>query len=551
VIDQSRTVAVAPALPMAAGVAPPDFSPAASGREEEQGIVQSQTISTRKNSANFVAMAAVISAVAVMAGCGGTIYTAQDKFRTGDTVSALSTIEPVALNKSSDVTTDPETGLEIERRVNSNPAALLVWLEYGSMLHHAGRFDESTDAFTLAENRLREIDSDPDLRFSDEFVGYATNPENMRYIGTAYDRVMSPLYRGLNAMLLGDMETPRQAFNEAENQQVAAVQFRQRLIDEMNAERQERQAKLKEEDGADVDLEASSNVEQAKEDDRFREDYEQAYGDIDRYQPYGTYAVPFASLLHAVYLLGTQEDTSDADKARSLLRQIAGMVDDDASRALVFQTLNDAEAGVRGQRVSGVTYIVFSTGVAPSRDQVRIDLPIILVDQRNRTGVPYVGVAFPKLVFHNSYEPYLTVFAPQGTVHTHKIADMDRIIAADFKAEFPLMLTRAVVSAAIKAGAAWAANEATKDQGWLNIITVVTTTVYQAINNKADRRTWASLPKQVQFARIQTPSDGIVRLHRSTGEELVFEVDPAGVGFIYVRSINPEAPALARAVDLR
>lgn len=459
----------------------------------------------------------VVGALAlVLVGCGSTVRPAQQTFRAGNIDGALASLER-----------------DMPRASEGNDA-VLFWLEYGSVLHHAGQFERSSEALLEAEARMAALDARPATSVSAEAAALISNPNAVAYHGKAYDRVMSPLYRGINALLEGDAETPRQAFNEAALQLADAIAWRQASIDLINEERQAWSA------GARQPL----RVEQTMNDPTMQSRLRDAYGDLEQFQPYAGYGNPFAELLHAVYLLGVQQDGADADRARTMLRRVLGMV---PGNAHVPSDLAAAEqAAATGQRVRGVTYVIFATGTAPQRESNRIDLPLFFFNDT----VDYFGIALPFLVFDRAYEPDLIVRSGGVEARTQLVADMDRIIATDFQHELPLLVQRSLVSAAAKAAAAWGVNQAVDDDGWVGLGVRVGLIAYQYSQNTTDLRTWATLPKQFQYARIETPADGRITVQRRSGESVSFELDPDRVNIVYARSIGPGQPLLVRAVGL-
>ena len=79
---------------------------------------------------------------------------------------------------------------------------------------------------------------------------------------------------------------------------------------------------------------------------------------------------------------------------------------------------------------------------------------------------------------------------------------MDGVIAREFKDELPTVITRTIIAAGVKAGVAFAAHRATRDDPLLNLLTRVATTAYQYTVNNADLRTWRTLPKTISVARL-------------------------------------------------
>jgi hypothetical protein len=152
---------------------------------------------------------------------------------------------------------------------------------------------------------------------------------------------------------------------------------------------------------------------------------------------------------------------------------------------------------------------------------------------------------------NDDYCASLGVEAGGQLLQTAVVADMDRVIAREFKNELPIVITRTLVSAGTKALIAYGLKEATKDQGLASIATRVSTTAYQVLANQADLRTWATLPKQFQYARIPNPADGRLVISASGHAPILYTVDPAAVNVIWVRSINSKSPPITSQFILK
>ena len=451
--------------------------------------------------------------VLTMTGCGEPLKSAQQSFLRGDYESAEATLAKAA------------------KKNRSGSDAVLLWLEYASMLHHLGEYERSSEAFLVAEERIRAIDGSPAVSVSEETRVALTNPEETVYRGTGYDRIMAPTLRGLNAMFAGEVESARQAFIEAGFQRQAAEDLRAEQIDKARA--------------AQKRADESANIERTTNDPQAQAKLQEMYARLDQFQPYADYANPFSEWLQAVYLLGVQIDPSDADRARSLLNRVLGMVPENP---FVQADFASAEAATRGEALEGVTYVVFATGTAPFRAGERIDLPLFLVNRE----VDYVGVAIPVLHFNRSFEESLLVEAGGSSTQTAVLADMDRVISADFNAERGALITRQIAGAIVKAAAAWGVNQAAKqsNSAEVELLVRLATIFYQVAMNKTDNRSWISLPKQYQYARVTTPASGEIELRRPSGESRVVDVAPDGVKIVYARSVGPGLPMTVDSVAL-
>jgi hypothetical protein len=193
-----------------------------------------------------------------------------------------------------------------------------------------------------------------------------------------------------------------------------------------------------------------------------------------------------------------------------------------------------------------LTYVIFETGRAASRDQERIDIPIIIAD------VSYVGAAFPRLEFHENHLASLGVGAGDRQEQTGLVASMDSIIALDFKNEWPAILTKTLISTVAKGAAAYAANTAARQQeDWAGLLMRIGTAIAQAAVNIADTRTWSTLPKEFQVARLPTPEDRVIRLTGPAGPVAEVQLIDGTVNVVYVRSVTSSSPLLISQFKLK
>jgi hypothetical protein len=140
--------------------------------------------------------------------------------------------------------------------------------------------------------------------------------------------------------------------------------------------------------------------------------------------------------------------------------------------------------------------VIFETGAAPTRTEVRIDVPTFLVTSK----LAYIGAAFPKLQFHDDYAPALTITSAGQTLSTASLASMDSIVASEFRNEWPTVVTKTLITAATKAIAQAAVQKQLDDHvgGLGGLIGTIAMTAVNAGTTIADTRTWTTLPKEFQ-----------------------------------------------------
>lgn len=416
---------------------------------------------------------------------------------------------------------------------------VIAHLEWGNIARASNNFEISNLAFQLADEAIDNIDEQPEISVTDEGLAALTNMNALPYRGTNYDRVMLSTYRALNFMQMGNVDAARVELRKAYQRQVDAVQ--------RNAERIEgakEAAALAKQESKGQERPAY-DADRAREDKRFQEGVTEHYSDLDQYQAYADYVNPFSEFLQGIYFMSAAADGDDVERARKSLQRAAGMV---PSNAWLKEDLTMANKVANGDRVKPITYVIFETGTAPERKQIRIDIPLFLLTDE----IDYVGANFPRLSKNDQYVRSLTVQASSQTRQTQVLSDIDSIVGQEFKNELPIIITKTLIASGTKALIAYGLKEATEDQNpWLAIGTRVATTLYQAATNEADLRTWATLPKQVQYARMTTPQDGVVVLTGSGGQPpITMNVTPGAVNVILVRSISPSTAMQASQFSL-
>jgi hypothetical protein len=130
---------------------------------------------------------------------------------------------------------------------------------------------------------------------------------------------------------------------------------------------------------------------------------------------------------------------------------------------------------------------------------------------------------------------------------------MDSVIALDFKNEWPVILTKTMISAVAKGVAAYAVNNAVEEKaGFLGgLVSKIATAAYQASVNIADTRGWTTLPKEFQVARIATPVDRKIVLSTASCAPVEVSLVDGVVNVVCVRNINSSSPLLVSQFKLK
>ncbi len=423
---------------------------------------------------------------------------------------------------------------------NANNKDAVIWrLEQGAVLRAAGQYADSNEAFDKAQAKIDDYAQKAKVRVGQEAGALLSNQANLDYEGRSYDGIMLNTYRALNYLALGDPDKARPEIIRAYQRQQDAVEANKKRI----AEAQDNVEKSSEKDKA--------AIEKAQQDTKFQSQLSGVSANLDGIKAYADYVNPFTVYLDGLFFLANAADASDLERAHKSFERASGYAPDND---YIKQDLALTDAVMQGKPLTPITYVIFETGCAPSRGQIRVDIPIII------SKVSYVGAAFPTLKMQDSYTPSLTVVADGVGVNSALVASIDSIVATDFKNELPVVITKTIASTITKAVAAYAINDAARQSGGnevglgnnlAGLLTQVVTGVYQAAVNIADERTWTTLPKQFQVARIATPGDRKIDLTTPNGMNTSVIVGDGTVNVVYVKSISAGTPLLISQFKLK
>lgn len=405
---------------------------------------------------------------------------------------------------------------------------VLDHLELGTVERIAGRWQASDATLGEAWTRMHELGDPADPAFTDTLAAIAVNERALPYVGQSLDRTMCATLRALDLMAMGDLDAARSELKRAQFAQEDAERRFAEQIDEARTKMESESENL----GA---IESSSE---------FRSQYEQTYGDLaTRFAPYDGWTVPFTDWLTAVLLMVDGGPGGDADRSIDLLRRVLGTVGDQRA---VASDLALAKATFESRLPRPPqTWVVVESGFAPRREEVVFRIPAFIPE------MPFIGVAFPRLVQSDAGPVGATVTAGATSTDAAVVCDMGSVVAHEFEATLPLITGRAIGAAVAKAAASLAANLAAKQSGndWVLIASLISTNIYGYATTLADLRTWRTLPRAYAVARVPTPEDGLVRLSGPIGDHSI-RVSAGKDSMIVVRCPRAGGPTSIHAFSL-
>ncbi len=388
----------------------------------------------------------------------------------------------------------------------------LLWcLNAGTIYRIKQQPVESNQYFDHAEEIFNRHQADRN-KAGETVAGTVASDNVVAYTGKVYDGIMLNVYKALNFMKLQEHELARVELNRALDRQRMAIEY---YNNELARSQQEAQKKNKNnaEKAGDVSNGSYSNI------------VNQNYPDLAGYKVYSDFVNPMANYLAGLffYLDG------DYNKSSQLLKESVGM---SGENQYVVADYEMVENILNGQQVqTGHVWVIYENGLSPEREELLFGLPIPV----NNTLI-FIEIALPKLVSRSGDGGAVVISAAEMQVEAKQLASMERVIQTEFKKEFDMALTRAIMSATAKAVAQYAV----KDQDGLVQLGVL---AYTLLSTAADVRMWTSLPREFQLARLPLPAEGKMNISIA-GSSRQIELPACKNAIIYIKKTNSNTPAV-------
>ena len=400
------------------------------------------------------------------------------------------------------------------RRAGTGGKDALVWqLENAAVLRADDRLPESDGAFEAARELYTTRREGARVLLVRGGAALLSTPANLPYNGTGYDGIMINTYQALDALRVGKPDAARVHLTRAYLLQQEIVQDNAIRIEKEKTQ-VEKDARLAQTISGAQPLAQSPVLESVR----------------PELSAYADYVNPFTVYLDGLFHLTQAADASDIERARKSFERVRSFA---PNCVTVSNDYVAAASAVTRVKLKPSVYVIFETGMAPSLEQVRIDIPVPIAT------VNYVGISFPRLRYDPTFIPSLGVRTGKDTVRTERICSMDAVITKEFNNDFPSILAKAVAAALTKAVASAAANIAARESGndYAKIAVWAGTLAYQLSTNVADTRSWQTLPKEFQICRVDMPDDRRLALSVSGWEQPV-TVIPGEVVVIYAKAVS-------------
>lgn len=303
-------------------------------------------------------------------------------------------------------------------------------------------------------------------------VGAVLANENVKtYRGNIYEGVLINYYKALLAMKEGDNALARVEFNRANDRQRRAKDYYQKDI-------QKALQKQQEEDSNDM-----SQVNQSATQGALQSQLGNQYIKLHSFKAYNNFINPAVSYVSGLFFFLQ----ADYAKSLDLYKQAYGMT----QAEVIDEDIGVLRARQKGDKTS-YTWLIIEDGKSPQKEDVSLNFPAYLVS----SNVLHIGMSVPALIDGEDFHRGIGVKGDSINQKASLIADLEGVIANEFREQLPFVLTRAMSSAILKAITQSALQEHAGAYGLLAGM------IYSAATTSADVRISTVLPNKIYALRI-------------------------------------------------
>jgi len=370
---------------------------------------------------------------------------------------------------------------DIEKQSNTKKDRVLYLLNKGMVLSMKRDFAGSNQAFEAAKAEMDRLYA---VSVTENTLSFIVNDSTVSYAGDDYEQVLLHLYMALNFLELGQ---PKEARVEALQVDVKLREIGERIPDYKFTE-----------DALSRYLSGMIYEELGEWSDAMI-DYRKAYEAYKKYQV-NNYGVPMPDMLkHDLLRLAQRQGLKD-EAARYSKEFNIELQQDKIQKAgqegeLVF-ILNNGLAPIKREKV--VAAWVPSPAGKSGPQAARSPSPPLLV----KIALPYYESRA-----NNVLSARILVSGNQAD--TQLVENIDAIARASLDARMPAItarsIARAVAKGAIQESVDRAGNSGNSNDAAVQLISSFVIRVATAATERADTRSWLTLPANIQMAKISLP----------------------------------------------
>ena len=397
---------------------------------------------------------------------------------------------------------------------------LILWNELGgSLARDCENYEKSNAYFDSAENLYKQnVDLEGAMHKSGAYAAsFFTNDNARDYQGNVYEAIMLNVYKGLNYMSLGDLAAASVEFNRAIDRQRRAKEL---FAEEIAAQKDYLSRQSYDTQSAVLNSQTQNII------------YSRYAGTVfSNFSAYANFTNPFATYMAGLFFAVSGDPKKGADLLReaSAMQPESSQIAEDYELALAWSrgmgvnsNLNNGSAQNYNSNLKYI-WLIYENGQGMLKDELSFSVPIFLPNRKSFS----MHLALPTLRWGASSYGALTL----NSRATQQVSSMDRVIVSEFKTKLPLIVTNALLRTVSRTSLQVAANE--KEA---SLVSLVVSLVSGSLN-RADVRSWTSLPRDFQAARVK--NEGEITI--VAGAQIIrnFNVPKDKNVIIYVKSPAP------------
>ncbi|MEA3222945.1 MAG: hypothetical protein U9P49_07255 [Thermodesulfobacteriota bacterium] len=363
---------------------------------------------------------------------------------------------------------------------------VLIHLERGTILQGMGQFEASAKEFESAVAKVKGFESRAVISASKSTTQMGSlliNEQVQPYEGEDFEKILIHSLDAINYLMMDDLEGARVEIRNAYRRQKELYEKHYKAI--RKAEEKAKGAGWRH-SFIKADAGRLKNLE------------DKAASVHSVYQ--NAFAYYISSL---VYELNNEQDEAYIDLKHAIKAAPDSIpIQKDLIRlSKELHYYDDLELWEKRFGTSGIdpkdgidVVVVIGVGLAPVKEEVKFPIPII---RHGRKGIVFAALPVYR------FEPTTTLAGMVGygntCIKTSRVLDVDATAARNLLDEFPILFAKQIARTSLKATAT---NRMGKEFGALGSLAG---SVYSAVTEQADLRTWSTLPKQIQVVRLSIP----------------------------------------------
>lgn len=398
------------------------------------------------------------------------------------------------------------------QKIDIDDLDLLDGLNSGKFLFILNECEKGEEVLNSADEKLEEYFSTSlAAKAAKETGGVLVNYSIYDYEPFVMDNLYINNYKILNALAKQDKQGARIEVNRGYVKQQIVSEYYDKEIDKANKEA-----------AKEVNREEQKEIQ-----DSNKKIISEYYGDLSQWRGYKDYMNPYTTYLSGLYFLLDANGISDFETASTYMKRASGMA---PKNSFVRSDLRQAEksANFNSKDKKKYIWVIYENGMVADLVEQNITIPSFIVSGH----VSVITFSMPKPRVRNlAYQNIKIGYEGENKkVATELLADVDSMFIAEFKKKLPALLTRATAQAVAKAAMQYAAAE--MDNGFAQLGAIA----YTLTTSSADLRSWHTLPKEVQIAKI--PVKKGKKLEVYTDNDVILgetEISEDGNYIVYVR----------------